>query len=63
MTKLELKQKRTVFKQAGFKAFGLGIHYNDNPYKLQPFKDLWNDGYRGAKRAFEAANPRRKYGN
>ena len=58
MTKLERRQKRVIFKQAGFKSFGLGIHYNDCPYKEQPFRDLWSDGYRAAKRAFEAANPR-----
>jgi hypothetical protein len=58
MTKNEKRQKRIIFKDAGFKAFGLGVHWTDNPYKEQPFKDLWSDGYRKAKRAFEAANPR-----
>jgi len=60
LTASESRQKRISFKQAGFKAFGLGVHYTDNPYTKQPFKDLWSDGYRFAKRAHEAANPRRK---
>jgi hypothetical protein len=58
LTAGEARQKRVSFKQAGYKAFGLGVHFNDNPYTRQPFKDLWSDGYRSAKRAYEAANPR-----
>ena len=60
MTKSERRQPRITFKNAGYKAFGLGVHWNDCPYKDQPFRDLWSDGYRKAKRAFEAANPRGK---
>jgi hypothetical protein len=51
MTRFERLQKKTTFKTAGFNAFGLMIQFKDNPYTLQPFKDIWSDGYHQAQRS------------
>ena len=55
MTRFERLQKKTIFKAAGVKAFLMCIHVKSNPYSLQPFHDLWADGYRQVKRQFKVS--------
>lgn len=53
MIKSEKEQADQVFINAGRKAYMLGIHIQDNPYVMSYYRNLWEVGYRQAKRFFE----------
>jgi hypothetical protein len=52
MTEFERQQDRIVFFYAGQKAFRLGVYFQDNPYKEEPFRGQWERGWRFAQRKF-----------
>lgn len=60
MTVNEKKQSELVFVNAGKKAYHMLIFISNNPYTEQPYRELWEKGYRRAKRDFEAAAIARK---
>lgn len=53
MTSAEKNQPHFVFLSAGKHAFEIGIHVAANPYTLEPFRTLWDKGYRKAKSQHE----------
>ena len=57
MLQSEKDQADQVFINAGRKAFMLDIHIQDNPYVLSYYRNLWEVGYRQAKRFFEPPKP------
>lgn len=59
MTKFEKNQPNVVFVNAGKTAFKMGIHVLDNPYNLNPYKTLWEKGYKHERRKFNE-NKRRE---
>lgn len=54
MTNAEKKQPHSVFVSAGRKAYLMLIHIQNNPYTIKPYRDLWEKGYRSAKRKSES---------
>lgn len=60
MTEQEKSQPLSTFEEAGKKAYHAGIHISGNPYKEQPYRQLWDKGYKQAKRAFEGKRPENK---
>lgn len=60
MTNFETKQDNVVFVNAGKTAFKMGIHILDNPYKVNPFKILWEKGYKNEKRRFNGERYKRQ---
>jgi hypothetical protein len=55
LTPFEKKQPNSVFVQAGKDAFMIMIHVMNNPYTLQPYRTLWDKGYRRAERNYHQA--------
>lgn len=53
MTPFEKLQPGPIFFQAGEHAYMLGIDLQDNPYRVSPFKDLWEIGWTRTKEKFE----------
>lgn len=53
MTPAEQKQPAAVFLSAGKHAFEINVHVAANPYTLEPFRTLWDKGYRKAKSQHE----------
>ena len=43
-------QPSGVFVGTGRLAYTMGIHAQDNPFKRQPYRDLWDKGWKAAKR-------------
>jgi hypothetical protein len=46
MTPRELKQPHSVFKAAGRNAFLIGVDPANNPHKQEPYRSLWDSGFR-----------------
>lgn len=57
MTNAEKQQSNNVFVGAGRKAYLMLIHLQNNPYKDQPYRDLWDKGYRLERRRVEGPRP------
>lgn len=53
MTDKEKKQPSQVFLNAGKNAFKMRIYKYNNPYKLNPYRSLWANGYRKAEQEYE----------
>ena len=53
LTAFERQQPQHVFVHAGKTAFQIGVPIQNNPYKEKPYRDLWDKGYRAAKRLYE----------
>lgn len=51
-----------MFLSAGYAAFFADIHASSNPYREQPFRDLWAKGYRDAEREHKRKVPFRRTG-
>lgn len=62
MTELQRKAKFGTFLSAGYAAFFADIHVSSNPYREQPFRDLWAKGYRDAEREHKRKVPFRSTG-
>ena len=56
MTNFEKNQNEKVFIQTGKTAFLMMINFF-SPYKDQPFKGLWERGYKIAKKRFYDKRP------
>ena len=59
MTNFEKSQSEGVFIQAGRIAFHIGVSVYQNPYREQPFHNLWEKGWRSTKKRFEPKGVRR----
>lgn len=57
MTEFEKRQPARVFISAGRKAYHALIHVSANPYKQEPYRDLWEKGWRFARKAEDSKRP------
>lgn len=53
MTELEKKQPLNSFIETGRKAYRMAVHISGNPHIKQPYRDLWDKGWRMARRQEE----------
>lgn len=53
MTGFERKQPQLAFINAGKGAFLIDVPFQNNPYRDQPQRGLWDKGFRAARRKFD----------
>lgn len=55
LTNFEKQQPDHIFVKAGKDAFAILVPITNNPYTADPYKTLWEKGYRRAKRDYDYA--------
>lgn len=53
MTSFEKSQPPRVFVHAGRLGYMIGVNFLDNPYKQEPFRSLWEKGWRMQKNQYQ----------
>lgn len=57
MTSFEKSQPPRVFIHAGRLGYMIGVNFLDNPYKQEPYRSLWEKGWRLQRQSTQKRQP------